>query len=854
MSPTAPGFASHGTPGTSPPRRIDLHCHSDASNLAAEVVLNAIHCPECYSDPADVYAQARRRGMDFVTITDHDTIAGVLRISDRPDVLVSEELTCWFPEDRCKIHLLVFGITQAQHDELRALAADIYGVAEYVERERIAHSVAHPIYRQNEKLERWHVERMLLLFKGFECLNGAHSGLHREAFEPLLERLTPQEIQRLADTHSLTPRWPEPWIKARTGGSDDHGLLNIGCTWTEFPPQTRTVGDVLECLRSGHSRPGGETGSSAKLAHAFYSVAVRYYSRHIMTASHTPSLATTLLQAMVGEHPAPSRARLATMVVKSRLRKLTQKVWSPFARQAPATPAKYGTASLKRLFLGSARRRLSEHPPLRQAMQGGLPPLSEHDEMFQFVSSINRDVTQGIADAISGCVDDASFTGLFDTIGAILAQQFVLMPYYFAVFHQNKERHLLREITRQHTRKSPETLRIGLFTDTLDDVNGVARFIRDMADQARQSGRHFIVHTCTDSPRVELPNRRNFQPLLSRPLPYYADLKLTLPPLLEVLEWADRQQFDAIHVSTPGPMGLCGFAAAKMLRVPMLATYHTDFPAYLESLSRDHRIVNGALQYMKWFYAQAAGVFSRSRSYEFKLHDLGVGDERIHPIRPGINTERFSPRHRDDGVWGRLGIRQPRRLLYVGRVSVEKNLPHLAEAFRALCGVRSDVALVVAGDGPYLAEMKRSLADLPAFFLGQQNDLQLSPLYAGSDLFVFPSRTDTLGQVVMEAQASGLPALVSDQGGPRELVEDGASGVVVTGRSALDWCRAMDELLGDEPRRQRMARTSAQRADRYSLEQTFGQFWADHLRIVEPASAMDRVPVPGDATASAMRR
>src|SRR3954470_9776979 len=82
--------------------RADLHCHSDASNRAAEVVLNAISCPECYSAPSEVYAQALRRGMDFVTITDHDSIDGVTRITDRGNVLVGEELTCWFPEDRCK--------------------------------------------------------------------------------------------------------------------------------------------------------------------------------------------------------------------------------------------------------------------------------------------------------------------------------------------------------------------------------------------------------------------------------------------------------------------------------------------------------------------------------------------------------------------------------------------------------------------------------------------------------------------------------------------------------------------------------------------------------------------------------
>src|SRR2546430_13187886 len=110
-----------------PMARVDLHCHSDASNKAAEVLLNAIGCPECYSAPLEVHAQAKRRGMDFVTITDHDTIDGVMALRQvKDDVLIGEELTCWFPEDDCKLHLLVYGIEAAQHDRLRALARNVY--------------------------------------------------------------------------------------------------------------------------------------------------------------------------------------------------------------------------------------------------------------------------------------------------------------------------------------------------------------------------------------------------------------------------------------------------------------------------------------------------------------------------------------------------------------------------------------------------------------------------------------------------------------------------------------------------------------------------------------------------------
>src|SRR5262249_609426 len=141
----------------------------------------------------------------------------------------------YFPEDHCKMHVLVWGINPTHHAALQAIAEDIYQVADYIADHHIAHSVAHPLYRQNGKLDRWHLERLLLMFKGFETLNGAHSVLHGETITQVLDGLDESVIRRLAREHDLMPRWPQPWIKSRTGGSDDHGLFNIGRTWTEFP-------------------------------------------------------------------------------------------------------------------------------------------------------------------------------------------------------------------------------------------------------------------------------------------------------------------------------------------------------------------------------------------------------------------------------------------------------------------------------------------------------------------------------------------------------------------------------------------------------------------------------------------
>ncbi|HLL88435.1 MAG TPA: glycosyltransferase, partial [Tepidisphaeraceae bacterium] len=569
-----------------------------------------------------------------------------------------------------------------------------------------------------------------------------------------------------------------------------------------------------------------------------YSVAVRYYGRQMLASANAePNGATKLLQTIVGERPAPRKRDLVAAAFRSRVTAIR-------ARFVRTPPPADGGALLKRLFLSSAMDRLSGYPQLRDALDKGLPPLGEHAAMFDFASAVNADVTRGIADAFVQANRDARFSGFFDAFSALAGQQFLLLPYYFALFHQNKERHLLRQITGRVEPRDPATLRIGLFTDTLDDTNGVARFIRDMAARAADRGRSLTVHTSVPagSVKYDVPGRKNFEPLLSHPMPYYEQLAVNVPPVMSVLEWADRQQFDAVHISTPGPVGMCGYLVARMLRVPIVGTYHTDFPAYIDQLTGDHRIGQATVGYMKWLYGQMPVVLSRSKAYRFKLHDLGVADDRVRILPPAIDTQKFSPDRRDVNVWADHNVAEPRKLLYVGRVSTEKNLPLLVEAFRKLCRERRDTAVVVAGDGPYLGTMREQLQGLPAYFLGTCDDQTLVPLYAGADLFVFPSRTDTLGQVVMEAQACGLPAVVSGDGGPKEIVDDRVTGVVCTSTSADDWCTEIDALLHDDLRRERMARAATARAGRFDLRGLFDAFWSAHAAAVatpQPPTAAD---------------
>jgi hypothetical protein len=207
--------------------RADLHVHSRYSDRPSEWFLRRIGAPESFTEPAEVYERCRARGMDFVTISDHNCIRGALDIAHLPGTFLSDEVTTYFPEDGCKIHCLVLGITEDQFAAIQDVRRDIYAFRDYLIDENIVYSVAHPLFSVNGRLTADHFEKLLVLFKRFEGINGARHpracGLARAIFDTL----TPEILDRLAERHRLEPLEPRPWEKTLTGGSDDHGGLYI---------------------------------------------------------------------------------------------------------------------------------------------------------------------------------------------------------------------------------------------------------------------------------------------------------------------------------------------------------------------------------------------------------------------------------------------------------------------------------------------------------------------------------------------------------------------------------------------------------------------------------------------------
>ncbi|MFA6046904.1 MAG: glycosyltransferase family 1 protein [Phycisphaerales bacterium] len=373
-----------------------------------------------------------------------------------------------------------------------------------------------------------------------------------------------------------------------------------------------------------------------------------------------------------------------------------------------------------------------------------------------------------------------------------------------------------------------------LFTDTLGDVNGVARFIRNAAACAHATGAELQVVTSTNFEIPEAPNIRNFEPVAARPMPKYPNLEIVWPPRGDMLRAAREFRPDVIHVSTPGSVGLIGRTAAKQMGVPLVGVYHTDFPAYVERLFGHESLTSVTAQTMRWFYRPFDVVLARSKAYAAELGWLAA--RRLETFKPGIVLEDFASTHRDEAALEAIGSAPGAvRAVFVGRVSVEKNTPLLEQAWLMarprLQAMGVNAELVIIGDGPDLARLRGTLAHQGVVFAGFRKGLELARLYASCDLLVFPSITDTLGQVVLEAQASGLPVLVTSVGGPSEVMRHGVSGMVLPPNERA-WAAALVEILSNHAKRREMAAAALATAREFAFEHSFEAWWDVHKGVM----------------------
>jgi glycosyltransferase involved in cell wall biosynthesis len=357
-------------------------------------------------------------------------------------------------------------------------------------------------------------------------------------------------------------------------------------------------------------------------------------------------------------------------------------------------------------------------------------------------------------------------------------------------------------------------MNVAIFTDNdFDKINGVTTTLTAALRYAPEGLRLRVYTAATlavDTP--EYLAVRSF----GTPIPFYRDMRMYVPRLFEFVARAREDRIDVIHLTTPGPIGLAAVFASWRLRLPMVGSFHTDLAAYTTLLSGSVRLGSLMREYMRWPYGKCVKILAPSAHTRRLLIDAKTDPNKVDLWPRGVDTSLFSPAKRSQALrdsW-HVSNRRP-ALLYVGRVSKEKQLLTLPDVQDRLHALGVEHRFIIAGGGPLLSELQARMPD--AVFTGPLSRDAVAEAFASSDLFVFPSRTDTAGNVVLEAQASGLPVMISGTGGPRENMIASRTGTVCHRDDPDEWAGAIAAVLRDQSRHAAMRAAARE----YALTRTW---------------------------------
>ncbi len=831
--------------------RVDMHCHSTASQVSKLGVQRAAGLPECATPPEEVYELAKRRGMDFVTITDHDTIAGALEIADLPDVFVSEELTAHFRnEPSMAVHVLCYDIDLDDHEWLQGHRHDVELCAAYMYEREIACALAHPYYAVDSPLTPRHRRRLAELFGIWEVRNGARA----------------PELNRPAATYAATRE------TIGIGGSDDHAGIDIGRTYTETPAASSPP-EFLAHMLAGRARAGGAQGSAAKWAHSAIVLAARSLAprrRDGMPAAGADGSLNGAVRARartVAKPPSayrPDPRRVMTMV-----RRLLRE---GDARQGATNGAqgedgRVGTVSPEdaRCLLGAWLSAVG----LDHLDTDGLIAYMQHEDFShsglyrKACRAHERKLRQAVELALEAAKGEADMTaaaeGLFE--GCIAA-----IPYAPASAFLASEQ---TKLARLPYEDRPEIRRVAILADGIGSTHGVSRTIEEIRDRGVDGYEIEVIGT---DPKVD----KRLSAVAEIDVPYYPGLQIGVPSLPTAVQTLADGAFDAIHVCSPGPVGVAGALLAKTLGLPLIGSYHTELTAYAQLRSQRPELAGAMALAVGTLYRACDVVLSPSAASDEALAEIGVPAEKVMRWDRGVDTARFDPALRDPT---RLLCERPAgpvagapadtslddsptdvdshararvqadaiNVMYSGRITHEKGAELLAKTFnearrRGGPEIGRQLHLVLAGGGPEQERLRELVGAEHVTFLGWLSGSALAEAYASADVFLFPSATDTFGQVILEAQASGLPVVAVAQGGPTSLIEHRASGLLCPA-DAGQLADAVLEVAGSPLLKERLIRGGLAAAQGRTWERALARLGEGYARALTQAESGRLAPV-----------
>ncbi|MFC0524281.1 glycosyltransferase family 4 protein [Pontibacillus salicampi] len=377
-------------------------------------------------------------------------------------------------------------------------------------------------------------------------------------------------------------------------------------------------------------------------------------------------------------------------------------------------------------------------------------------------------------------------------------------------------------------------MKIAIFTDTFTpQVNGVARTFQRFVDYLDEQGIEYRLFV-PDAKEEDLFSNQVHR-FTSIPFYLYPECRFSFPNMSHIRKQLESFQPDLIHIATPFNIGLSGLYYGKKLGIPIVGSYHTHFDRYLQYYDLQF-LSKWIWKYMRWFHQSFQTTFVPS--YETKEELLQHGFRDIGIWSRGVDCSTFKP-YRHTGLKARYGIKERHILSYVGRLAPEKDLRTLMDTARQLPeNMKQKVHWVLVGDGPMAEELKKEAPDNMTF-TGYLSGEDLAEVYSASSLFVFPSTTETFGNVVLESLACGTPAIGAKAGGVQEIITPDKTGALCAPGNVGDFVQTISELIGNELELRRMS----YEAREFALKRSWEAIFEDLLYQYEQAIGLEKPSV-----------
>ncbi len=814
--------------------KIDLHCHDLHSDTPDELWGRILKLPETWLKTADLVKTLESNQCSLITVTNHNNARSCWALKDAgKDVLAAAEFTCFFPEDELFVHVLTYGFTQEQEVILNKKRRNIYHFLAYTAENNLPTTLAHPLYfySRKQQINMEYFEKFAVLFQRYEVMNGQRDYWQNLLTKEWVDSLTPELCDLYAKKHHINPADFAVNInqsKIMTGGSDDHmGIFAGECgSYLHIPDlkqrlkRTSKSNLALEALRNGQVAPYGRVYENQKL-----NIALMDYTAQITTRMKDPGLLRILF------HRGNTMDKMACFMFSNFILELqrhgktemffqfvhnalTGKKLNKFYKWRVAKDYKF---SIKHLEDISCARR-----------KGGKKFIHVTDKAIaELFTELNLLTIKRINKFINGKNSQFSINE-FST--EKLAQQFEIPSHLRKIFYSDKysssdnmthfnlgkildelsfpvlvsivlagsmmastrllcqNRTFLNQFST-HIKKYPHPKRALWLSDTFFDKNGVSSVLKlTLAEIQKQDlAIDFLVCHPTEKSQDHL---HVIRPLTSFSINSLGEQVFNYGDLLEIKNIFYQGGYDRIICSTEALMGPIALMLKHTFNVPCYFYMHTDWMEFIKNTTKLNQSEQDRIRrFLRFYYQQFDGIFVLNKDHKNWLssHKMELAEEKIFLTAHWVTNSAQKNLDFDiEAFYKQVGldfsIRQP-TIFFAGRISHEKGIFDFPEIYKQVQAKIPDIRFVIAGCGPAEDKLKKQLPE--AYYMGWVDKNTMDKLYLSLDLFIFPSRFDTFGNVVLEAFGYGMPVVAYNSKGPKDIIEDGKNGYLVEDKNEM---------------------------------------------------------------------